>query len=85
MTDIRKLIVEAFAEQSADFAARQDEFLKGGDVSLNQFEIDSLTRFEILLKVEEGLDIEIDDDELLECTHLNQLIDVVTKKAGLAA
>ena len=82
MTELRERVLGAFFEVVPGLESHtQLAALKsGGDLDLAALDLDSLTRFEIIMKIEDELDIEIDDDEVLDCTTLYQLVAVVTSK-----
>ena len=59
--------------------------LDGTDIRLNDLDIDSLSRMEAIMLIEEALGIEVDDDEVMEQETLNSLIEFVEGRAGSAA
>lgn len=59
--------------------------LAGTDIRLSDLEIDSLSRMEAIMLIEEALGIEIDDDEVMEQDTLNGLIRYIEPRAGAAA
>lgn len=62
-----------------------DALTEGRDIELVALEVDSLTRFETLMQIEEALDIEIDDDEMMAQETLDGLIRYVEALAGRTA
>lgn len=46
----------------------------GADLRFADLEIDSLSRFEFIMHVEEALDLDLDDDDIVALDTLNGLI-----------
>lgn len=85
MTDaIRKLVVDAL-DQAAGIRANPAfaaALNAGDDIELAALEVDSLSRFEAMMAIEDALGIELDDDEVMAQQTLDRLVAHV---AGLAA
>lgn len=47
---------------------------RGEDIRLEALELDSLTRFEVMMQLEEALGIELDDDEVAAAGSLEGLV-----------
>lgn len=60
----------------ADQLSIQSEELKPG-VSFDELGADSLDRVEIIMKIEEALDLELNDDEAEKITTIDQLVEYV--------
>lgn len=76
MTDVRALVIDALdhaagVRTNAVFARAM---AAGEDVPLESIEVDSLSRFEAIMQIEDTLGIEIDDDEMMEQGTLNGLV-----------
>jgi acyl carrier protein len=74
--DIRRIVIDAL---DAAVGIRGDPrfagpVLRGDDVALADLEIDSLSRFEVMMHLEEVLGIELDDDEVAEAATLDGLV-----------
>lgn len=76
MTDIRALVIDALDEAAGirTNAAFARSLARGEDIELAAIEVDSLSRFEAIMRIEEELGIEIDDDEMLEQETLGRLV-----------
>lgn len=76
MTDIRALVIDALDEAAGirTNAAFARALARGEDIELAAIEVDSLSRFEAIMRIEEELGIEIDDDEMLEQETLGRLV-----------
>jgi acyl carrier protein len=85
MTPIRALVIGVLDEVAGirTNAAFADALVKGDDISLEAIGVDSLARFEAIMKLEEALGIEIDDDELVEQETLNRLVVFLEERAAL--
>lgn len=74
--EIRQLVYDALDEavglrgQPAFVAA----LARGEDVSLAALEMDSLTRFEVMMRVEEALGVELDDDDIEKVATIGGLV-----------
>ncbi|MFN7223684.1 MAG: acyl carrier protein [Paracoccaceae bacterium] len=87
MTSVRSVVIDALDKTvglrgNPVFAAA---LIAGTDIRLGDLEIDSLSRMEAIMLIEEALCIEIDDDEVLEQDTLNGLISYIEPRATLAA
>ena len=86
MTSIRALVVKAL-DDTADILsnARFAQALAAGqDIDLEDIGVDSLSRFEAIMQIEEALGIELDDDELAEQQTLNGLVTFLEQRVGVA-
>lgn len=84
MTDVRALVIDAL-DQAAGVrtnAVFARAIAAGEDVPLSSIDVDSLSRFEAIMQIEDELGIEIDDDEMMEQGTLNGLVAYLQ---GLAA
>ena len=86
MKTVRTVVVDALdatvgLRGNPVFAAA---LVEGRDIRLSELEIDSLTRFEAMMLIEEALGIEIDDDEVLEQETLNGLVAYIEQRVGSA-
>lgn len=73
---IRKTVISAL-HTATDILNDPDlgqAVLNGADLDFDDIDIDSLSRFELIMHVEDALDLELDDDDLIRQTSLNQLI-----------
>ena len=68
MPDINKIVTDALVDALRDEVAPDvtARLSAGQDVEFATLDLDSLTRFEIIMQIEEQLDIELDDDEVQE-------------------
>ena len=68
MADIQKIVTDALVDALRDEVAPDvmARLSAGRDVEFATLDLDSLTRFEIIMQIEEQLDIELDDDEVQE-------------------
>ena len=62
---VREMVVDALHRsiQILDHPIHGKAVLKGQDLNFADIEIDSLSRFEFIMHIEEALEIELDDDE----------------------
>ena len=84
MPDINKIVTDALVdalrdEDAPDVTARLSA---GQDVDFATLELDSLTRFEIIMQIEEQLDIELDDDEVQEQGSVLALVRFLEHRLG---
>ncbi len=74
--DIRQLVYDALDEVAG--LRGQPAFLaalaQGEDVALAALEMDSLTRFEVMMRFEEALGIELDDDDIENVATIGGLV-----------
>lgn len=56
----------------------------GDDTRLSDLNMDSLSRMESIMLIEEALGVEIDDDEVMEQDTLNGLISYLEGRVGFA-
>lgn len=73
---VRAVVLQALDDaadimSSAHFA---QALSAGEDIDLEAMGVDSLSRFEAIMQIEEELGIELDDDELVEQQTLNRLV-----------
>jgi acyl carrier protein len=87
MTDVRALVINTLDEVAGvrSNAAFARALQTGDDISLDALEVDSLSRFEAIMRIEEDLSIEIDDDEMVEQQTLNRLIAFIEARAARRA
>ncbi len=57
----------------------------GGDLNVADLDLDSLDRFEVIMKIEEAFEIELDDDEVQEQKTVRTLVDFVTTRVSGSA
>ena len=84
MPDINKIVTDALVdalrdEVTPDVMARLSA---GRDVEFATLDLDSLTRFEIIMQIEEQLDIELDDDEVQEQGSVLALVLFLEQRLG---
>ncbi|SDY66890.1 acyl carrier protein [Citreimonas salinaria] len=87
MTCVRTVVLNALdatigIKGNPEFVRAQ---IAGDDIDLAELNIDSLSRMEAIMLIEEALDIEIDDDEVLEQKTVNGLIAYIEPRVGPAA
>jgi acyl carrier protein len=84
MNDLRATVIEALDRASGFLTNPQLArlTLSGQDFDLDRLGLDSLTRFEALMELEDRLLIEIDDDELGQCRTLDQLTAFLRSRVG---
>lgn len=85
--DIRRIVIDAL---DAAAGIRGDPrfagpLLRGDDVAFADLEIDSLSRFEVMMHLEEALGIELDDDEVAEAATLDGLVRHLARAVGAEA
>lgn len=84
MTQTRTVVVEALDKiiglKGNPVFARA--MVAGSDIKLTDLEMDSLSRMEAIMLIEEALNIELDDDEVLEQVTLNGLVDYIERRVG---
>jgi acyl carrier protein len=86
MLSIRALVVKAL-DDTADILSNArfaQALAEGQDIDLEDIGVDSLSRFEAIMQIEEALGIELDDDELTEQQTLNGLVAFLEKRVGVA-
>lgn len=79
MTDTQKLVIDALmtaAERDTPAAVLED-LQNGKDIPLAALELESLSRFEVIMQIEEALDIELDDDEITAQDTVGGLIALI--------
>jgi len=76
MPDIRSIVIDALADalKDDDAAAVLPGLQNGDDLAIASLNLDSLSRFEVMMKIEDALDVELDDDEMLAQGSVNALI-----------
>lgn len=79
MTDVARLVIDALvAAGEGDIPAGvMDDLRHGVDVPLTALEFESLSRFEVIMQIEEALDIELDDDEVTAQETVGALIALI--------
>jgi acyl carrier protein len=86
MLSIRALVVKAL-DDTADILSNArfaQALAEGQDIDLEDIGVDSLSRFEAIMQIEEALGIELDDDELTEQQTLNGLVAFLEQRVGVA-
>mgnify|MGYP001028607704 FL=1 len=80
--DIREGVIEAldYASNALDDPKIAPILLSGKDIRLSDVSTDSLARLEFIIKLEDGFDIEIDEDELTEDATLTSLQALIEAK-----
>lgn len=76
MADVRNVAIGALHKAAGllDHAERARTVLSGGDVAFDALEMDSLSRFEAIMQIEDELGLELDDDEVQDLATLNALV-----------
>ena len=84
MPDVKEVVVNALSEALKDDAATDlnAKMSAGEDVDIANLDLDSLSRFEVMMRIEEVLDIELDDDELLAQETVSALISFIAARTG---
>ena len=74
--DIRKIVIDALqlATGFLDDADTMKAILSRQDLRFEDLDLDSLSRFEVIMEIEDKLSIELDDDEVVQFATLHQLI-----------
>lgn len=55
---------------------------QGGDFALDDLELDSLSRFEVMMQIEDALGIELDDDDFAGVTTFRALVAMVESRVA---
>jgi acyl carrier protein len=81
---IRALLIDALDTSAGvrgnpAFAAA---IARGEDVGFDALDLDSLTRFEVMMHLEEALGIELDDDEVAAAATLEGLVSHLASVVG---
>ncbi len=76
MTDLRGVVIDALDRVTGARALPEValKLARGEDVALAALELDSLSRFETLMLIEEALGVELDDDDLEEAATVDVLV-----------
>ena len=84
MPDINKIVTDALVDALRDEVAPDvtARLSAGQDVDFATLDLDSLTRFEIIMQIEEQLDIELDDDEVQEQGSVLALVRFLEQQLG---
>ena len=84
MPDINKIVTDALVDALRDEVAPDvtARLSAGQDVEFATLDLDSLTRFEIIMQIEEQLDIELDDDEVQEQGSVLALVLFLEQRLG---
>ena len=84
MPDINKIVTDALVDALRDEVAPDvtARLSAGQDVEFATLDLDSLTRFEIIMQIEEQLDIELDDDEVQEQGSVLALVRFLEQQLG---
>ncbi len=83
MADALPLVIAAL-EKASGANTSPDVFAdlrNGKDVAFEDLEMDSLSRFEVIMQIEEALDIELDEDEILAQATVFSLAAFVSERA----
>lgn len=74
--DVREVVIRALHKASGFLSDPEMArlALSGGDLELDRLELDSLSRFEAMMDIEERLSIEVDDDEIEGLATLDALV-----------
>ncbi len=84
MRDLRGIVVDAL-DRVAGVRTMPElgpRIARGEDVALAALELDSLSRFETLMLIEEALGIELDDDDLAAADTLDAFVACLARRAG---
>jgi len=86
MADTLPLIIEALEKASGvnTPATVFVDLRNGHDVALDDLGMDSLSRFEVIMQIEEALDIELDEDEILAQKTVRGFAAFVSERAAEA-
>lgn len=83
MSDILKLVSEALIEASG--AKTEDHIIQnlknGEDVKFEDLDMDSLSQFEVIMRIEDALDIELDADEIVAQGTVKTLANFVEQRS----
>lgn len=76
MADVKAVVMQALTDalkqdKAADVVATLE---RGEDVDFTALDLDSLSRFEVMMQIEDALDVELDDDEMLAQGSVQALI-----------
>ena len=84
MADIQKIVTDALVDALPEEVATEvtARLSAGQDVEFATLDLDSLTRFEIIMQIEEQLDIELDDDEVQEQGSVLALVRFLEQRLG---
>lgn len=76
MNRVRKTVFDALHTATGlfDNPTHAKAFFRNEDISFAELDIDSLSRFEMIMLIEEKLAIELDDDEVVSQGSLNTLV-----------
>ena len=86
MVDALPLVIAALEDASGAKTPENafDELRNGKDMALDDLSLDSLSRFEVIMQIEEALDIELDEDEILAQKTVRGFADFVSQRATKA-
>ena len=84
MTSVRTVVLNALDKIVGlkSNPAYVKALVAGSNISLTDLNMDSLSRMEAIMLIEEALGIEIDDDEVLEQDTLDGLISYLEQRHG---
>jgi acyl carrier protein len=84
MADILALLVNALETSSSPTTPSStfSGLRSGKDVALDALQMDSLSRFEVIMHMEEVLDIELDEDEILEQETVLGLVSFIEQRVA---
>ena len=76
MNRVRKAVLDALQMATGFFdnPSHAKAFFGNNDISFAELDIESLSRFEMTMLIEEELGIELDDDEVVSQGSMNALI-----------
>ena len=83
MTDFMSLVVSALTDACNEKTPKDilTKLQNQEDVLLEDLQLDSLSRFEVMMKIEDALDIELDEDDLIDQKSVQGLADYLASKA----
>ena len=75
-TDIRTTVLQALTEVLDNDTAKValPRLAAGHDVDIADLGLDSLSRFDVMMRIEDALEVELDDDQMLEQGSVGALI-----------
>ena len=84
MSEVRDIVIRALDKASGFLSDPEMALLalSGQDLALDRLELDSLSRFEAMMEIEDRLSIEVDDDEVDGLTTLDALVAFVASRVS---
>ena len=85
MNKIRKTVIDALHNATGflDNPSHAKAVFGNNDISFDELEFDSLSRFDAMMQIEEELAIELDDDEVVSQGSLNALVAYLEQRVHL--